>query len=53
VVVALRLTAKGKSTGIPVEQLTGQVWTILDGKAMSARIYSHPAEAREAVGLSE
>ncbi len=53
VVVALLLTAKGKKTGIPVEQRTGQVWTVLDGKAVSARIYREPAEALEAVGLSE
>jgi ketosteroid isomerase-like protein len=53
VVVALRLRARGRSTGIAVEQLTGQVWTILDGKAVSARIYPRPAEALAAVGLSE
>jgi ketosteroid isomerase-like protein len=53
VVVVVRLTAKGKSTGIPVEQRTGQVWTILDGKAMSALIYLHPADALKAAGLQE
>ncbi len=53
VVVVVRLTAKGKSTGIPVEQRTGSVWTVLDGKAVSARIYLDPADALAAVGLSE
>jgi len=53
VVVVVRLTAKGKSTGIPVEQTTGQVWTIADGKAVSARIFLHPADALKAAGLSE
>ena len=53
VVVAVRLTAKGKSTGIPVEQLTGQVWTVVDGRARTARIYPDPADALDAVGLRE
>jgi ketosteroid isomerase-like protein len=53
VVVSMSLTAKGKATGIPVELRTGQVWTIRDGKAVSARIYRDAAEALETVGLRE
>jgi ketosteroid isomerase-like protein len=53
VVVAVLLTARGKSTGIAVEQRTGQVWTIRDDKAVSARIYPHPADALKAVGLRD
>ncbi|HWX97884.1 MAG TPA: nuclear transport factor 2 family protein [Solirubrobacteraceae bacterium] len=53
VVVAVRVTAKGKRTGIVVEQRFTQVWTIRDGKAMSVRAYASPAEALAAAGLSE
>jgi ketosteroid isomerase-like protein len=53
VVVSVLLTARGKTTGIPVEQRTGQVWTVLDGKVRSARIYREPADALEFVGLRE
>ncbi len=53
VVVALRVTAKGKSTGIPVELRIGQVWTIDDGKATAARVYPDAANALETVGLRE
>ena len=53
VVVDVLVTAKGKTTGIPVELRSGQVWTVRDGKAVSARIYREPAEALEAVGLRE
>jgi ketosteroid isomerase-like protein len=53
VVVALRLTAKGKKTGIPVEQELGQVWTIREGKAVRVESYVALSEALECVGLSE
>src|SRR5271169_1021215 len=53
VVVALRLSAKGRSTGIEVEQHLGQVWTIRDGKAVEVRSYRSYREALEAVGLEE
>jgi ketosteroid isomerase-like protein len=51
VVVAIRVTAKGKETGIPVEQRVTQVWTMRDGKAMRVQAYPTPSEALEAVGL--
>jgi ketosteroid isomerase-like protein len=53
VVVALRLTAKGRQTAIPVEQRTAGVWTIRDGKVMRIRAYRSPSEALEAAGVSE
>lgn len=48
VVVALRLTAKGRSTGIAVEQRLGQVWTIDDGRAIRVQNYVSYREALEA-----
>ena len=53
VVVALRLSARGRSTGIPVEQNVGQVWTVRDGKALEVRSYLTYREALEAAGLEE
>ena len=53
VVVALRLSAKGRFTGIPVEQHIGQVWTIHDGKAIHVESYASYREALEVVGLEE
>jgi ketosteroid isomerase-like protein len=51
VVVALRLTAKGRQTDIPVEQRTAGVWTIRDGKILHIRAYASTSQALEAVGL--
>jgi ketosteroid isomerase-like protein len=45
VVVALRLTAKGRQTGIPVEQRSAGVWTIEDGKVIQVRAYASVSEA--------
>jgi len=52
VVVALRLSAKGRSTGIVVEQHLGQVWTIRDGKAIHVQSYVSYQEALRAAGLA-
>jgi ketosteroid isomerase-like protein len=53
VVVAMRLTARGKQTGIAVEQRSAGVWTIRDGKVIGSRTYRLLADALEAVGLTE
>jgi ketosteroid isomerase-like protein len=53
VVVALLLTAKGRQTSIPVEQRSGGVWRIRDGKVVRVRAYASATEALEAVGLVE
>jgi uncharacterized protein len=53
VAVAVRLTAKGRQTAIPVEQQFAQLWTIRDGKALRVRAYASPSEALKAVGLEE
>jgi ketosteroid isomerase-like protein len=51
VVVALRLTAKGRQTAIPVEQRTTGIWTIRDGRVLSIRVYASQSEAFSAAGL--
>jgi ketosteroid isomerase-like protein len=53
VVVAMRVTARGRHTAIPVEQRFAQVWTFRDGKATRARTYASEAEALNAAGLGE
>jgi ketosteroid isomerase-like protein len=53
VVVALRLTAKGRQTSIPVEQRSAGVWTIRDGKVAGVRAYASTTEALDAAGLVE
>lgn len=53
VVLDLRLTAKGRTTEIPVEQRIAQVWSVRGGKARAARTYESVSEAFAAVGLSK
>jgi ketosteroid isomerase-like protein len=53
VVVALRLTARGRQTAIPVEQRTAGVWTVRDGRISRIRSYAKASEALAAVGLAE
>jgi ketosteroid isomerase-like protein len=53
VVVAIRLTAKGRQTAIRVEQRIAQVWSIRDGRAVSVRTYTTIAEALGAAGLQD
>jgi ketosteroid isomerase-like protein len=51
VVVVATVRAKGRQTGIPVEQQLAQVWIVRDGKAVAARTYGSLAQALRAVGL--
>jgi uncharacterized protein len=53
VVVAMRVTAKGRRTAIAVEQRTVGLWTICDGKVIRIRAYVSLPEALAAVGLAE
>ncbi len=51
VVATVRLTAVGRSTGIPVEQRMAQVWSVLDGQALEVRSYPSPEAALRAAQL--
>src|SRR3984893_19327553 len=53
VVVAMRLTAKGRRTAIAVEQRTVGAGTIWYGKGMRIHAYVSLSEALEAAGLAE
>ena len=53
VVAIVRQRGRSKTSGLPVVMAFGQVWTIRDGKSARMEMYADPAEALEAVGLSE
>jgi ketosteroid isomerase-like protein len=53
VVVAVRVTAKGRQTAIPVEQRIALVCTFRDGMALQVRAYASLSEALGAVGLED
>ena len=53
VVAVIRLVGKGKSSGVPVDRTIGIGYWIREGKLWRMRSYLDPADALEAVGLSE
>jgi ketosteroid isomerase-like protein len=53
VVVLMRIIARGKASGIPLDQRVGQVWTLQDGKSHRIDSYFDFADALEAAGLRE
>jgi ketosteroid isomerase-like protein len=53
VVVALRVSAKGRRTAIAIEQRNAGVWRTRDRKALQANIFASLADALHSVGLSE
>ncbi len=52
VVVPVRLVARGRGTGIEVEQRLVMVWTLRDGKVTRLDPYATKEEALAAAGLS-
>jgi len=53
VVIALRLTARGRQTGIVVEQQSAGVWTISEGKVIGVRTFPSTADALDAAGVRQ
>jgi ketosteroid isomerase-like protein len=53
VVMFLKLSGRGKGSGVPVTLEAAGVWTVKDGKAIRLVGYLDRREALEAVGLSE
>jgi ketosteroid isomerase-like protein len=53
VVAIVRLTARGRQTGIAVEQRIAQIWTLRDGRALRAQTFPELGEAFAAAGLDE
>jgi ketosteroid isomerase-like protein len=53
VLVMVRYTGRGESSGIEMDQKFATLYEIRDGKTVTMRDYSTKAEALEAAGLSE
>lgn len=53
VVVPFRLLARGKETGIEVEQHAFQVWTLRNEKALRLEVFASREQALEAAGLDD
>jgi ketosteroid isomerase-like protein len=51
VVAILRQRARSRTTGVPVDMLLAQVFTVRDGRQTRMEMYADPAEALKAVGL--
>jgi ketosteroid isomerase-like protein len=52
VVEVIRLSARGKGSGVPLDRLDAMVWSLRDGKAVRLDYFGSRTEALEAVGLS-
>ena len=53
VVGAIRLTGLAKKSGVRVDLVLGEVWTVRGGKIIRAQGYPDRAEALDAAGLRE
>ena len=53
VVLVARQHGRAKATGMEVDMRFAQVFTVEDGLQARMQMYADPAEAFEAVGLSE
>jgi ketosteroid isomerase-like protein len=53
VVALMRQRGRSKAAGTPVEMSFAMTWTLRDGKYSRMEMYSDPAEALEAAGLSK
>ena len=53
VLVATRFFAAGRGSGIPVEAMIYNLWTVRQGKAVRVRGYLARSEALEAAGVRE
>jgi ketosteroid isomerase-like protein len=53
VVAVCRQSGRAKVTGMPVNMLLAQVFTLRDGLETRMQMYADPAEALKAVGLEE
>jgi ketosteroid isomerase-like protein len=52
VVIATRVHARGKGSGVPVEAHGASVWTFRDGKISTAKLFQSKSAALASVGLS-
>jgi ketosteroid isomerase-like protein len=53
VVLLLKVTGRGRGSGVPVEGTTSWVYTLRDGKIVLVRLFEDADEARRAAGLED
>jgi len=53
VVVSMRVVARGRASGAPIERTSTQVVAVRDGRMTLTRVYRDRSEALKAVGLAE
>ena len=53
VIVINHTRMRGRGSGVDVEAVGAQLWTISDGKARRMKLFQSKADALEAAGLSE
>jgi ketosteroid isomerase-like protein len=53
IVAVVHQHGRAKATGIPVDMVFAQVWSLRDGKEVRMEGYADAAEALKAVGLAE
>ena len=44
-VVVLKMSGRGRGSGVPVEEEIAHLWTIDNGKAVAMQVYSDPQDA--------
>jgi uncharacterized protein len=52
VLAEVRLCGRGRGSGVSVDERLTDLWTIRDGQVARFQVFSRPAEARRAAGLS-
>lgn len=45
VVVVLRMSGRGRGSGVPVEETIAHLWTVRGGKAVALQVYTDPDDA--------
>ena len=53
ILIVTRVRARGKGSGVPVEARGASIWSVRDGKVVSAKLFQPKAEALAALGVSE
>ncbi len=52
VALRARVNARGRGSGLEINHVYGQVWTVADGTVVHVASYLDPDEARRSVGLA-
>jgi ketosteroid isomerase-like protein len=53
VVVVVRLTGRGKQSGVPFEERVAHLWTVRNGRGTLLQVYTDPDDALAAAGISQ